>query len=126
MRPASSPQDRRLDVDGRHARQIRQVGPLIGVGLQTVIHKDAAALLTSRLLQGQGDQVAEASLGHGVLVREQTVIRGELELARPRTRVADDGGAQASGIARGHAPVEENPGVRTVARTRNLQGHRHA
>jgi hypothetical protein len=80
MRPASRPQDRRLDVDGRHARQIRQVGPLIGVGLQMVIHKDAAALLTSGLLQGQGDQVAAAA--HRLIEGDDGERAGQIEAAR--------------------------------------------
>jgi hypothetical protein len=61
-------------------------------------------------------QVAEATLGHGVLVWKQTVVRRQAELPGTAAGVTDDGRTQASGIARRHRRREEDPRVRAIAR----------
>ena len=78
--------------------QAGQEGPLVVVGLQVTVDEDPAAAFTGRFLQWQGDQIAEPTLGHRVLVREQPVVGREPELPRARAGVADDGRAQAAGI----------------------------
>ena len=78
------------------------------------------------LLQRQRDQVAEAALGHRVLVGKQAVVGRQLQLPSARAGVADDGRAQAAGIASRHPPSEKHPGVRALAGARNLQRRRHA
>jgi hypothetical protein len=89
--------------------------------------------LAGFLLQGQGNdvqdaqvpraqgcagaaQIAEAALGHGVLVWKQSVVRGQAELPGTAACVTDDGSTQTSGIARQYRSGEENPRVRAVAR----------
>ena len=71
---------------------------MVGVGLQRLIDEDAAVHLARPLLQGQGDQVAEAALGHGVLVRKQPVVGRQLQLSGAGAGVADEGRAQPSGV----------------------------
>jgi len=61
----------------------REEGPLIRPGLESVIEKDAVALVARRFLQRQGDQVAEASLRHRILAREEPVVRVETQLGPP-------------------------------------------
>lgn len=119
MNAACGAQDRRLDVVRRHGLNPGEKRPLVRVGPQRTIHKDAAAAFARVLLERQGDQVAEATdtgaarprlTGrHRVLVGKQAVVRRQLELPGARAGVADDGGAQASGITRRHTAAEEHP-----------------
>jgi hypothetical protein len=50
------------------------------MGDEAVVDEDGIAALTGLVLQRQGDQVAEASAGQRVLVGEEAVVRGHLEL----------------------------------------------
>ena len=59
-------------ADLPHAREKR---PLVCPRREVVIEEDAIALSAWPLLQRQGDQVAESSLRHRVLVRKETIIR---------------------------------------------------
>ena len=72
--------DQGLQPRHRQPLQGCQIGPLIGIGLQVVIHEHAATPLPGFLLQRQGDQVAEAPLRHGVLIGEQPVVGAQLQL----------------------------------------------
>ena len=94
--------------------------------MQFRINENAAAVLARRLLQRQGDQVAEAALGHRVLIGKQAVVGLQLQLPGSRAGVADDGRAQATGIAGRHPASEKHPGVRPFAGARNLEGNGHA
>ncbi len=100
-------------------------GPLVGINTQVVIDENTVAGFTGFLLQGQGNQVTETTLGHSVLVGKQSVVRGQAELPGTVARVADDGCAQASGIACRYRSREEDSCVRAVARARYLQCYRH-
>jgi hypothetical protein len=125
MTAARGAQDRGLDVCGRHLGQAGQEGPLVIVGLQVAVDEDAAPAFAGRLLQRQGDEVAEASDAgaarprlagrHRVLVRKQPVVGAELQLAGACTGVADEGGAQPAGIACRHPAGEEKPGMCPIA-----------
>lgn len=68
MNAAGGAQNRRLDVMRRHGLDPGEKRPLVWVRPQRAVHKDAAAALARVLLPRQGDQVAEASFGHRVLV----------------------------------------------------------
>ena len=99
---------------------------MVVVGTQFGIDEYAAAVLARHLLQRQGDQVAEAALGHRVLVREQAVVGLQLQLSGARAGVADDGRAQAAGVTGRHPAGEEYPSVRAIPGAGNLQGNGHA
>lgn len=73
-------QDGRLNIVCRHGLDRRQESPLIWIRSQFSVDKHAATTFARRLLQRQGDQVAEAACGHRVLVREQAVVGLQLKL----------------------------------------------
>ena len=102
------------DVSEPTAESIGE-GPLVVVGLHVTVDEDAAAAFTGRFLQRQGDEVAEASLRHRVLVRKEAVVGAELQLAGTRAGVADEGGAQPAGIACRHPAGENDPGMCAIA-----------
>ena len=89
---------------------------MVWIHPQVIIDENTVIGLPRFLLQGQGNQVAEATLGHGVLVWKQTVVRGQAELPGTAAGVTDDRRAQASGIACRYRSREEDPCVRAVAR----------
>jgi hypothetical protein len=66
-------------------------------------------------LQRQGNQVAETTLWHRILIGKQPVIGFEFELPGPGTDVTDDGSTQATRIPSRNAAGEEYPGVGAVA-----------
>lgn len=51
-----------------------QIGPLIRVGPEVFVDKNAVTLLAWRRLQGERDQVAEAALGCRILIGKEPVI----------------------------------------------------
>ena len=114
MHAACSAQDGRFNVVRRHRLDRIQESPLIGITAQGCIHEHTATVLTRFLLQGQSNQVAEAALGHRVLVGEKSVIGFELELSGSSAGMADNSGAQSPGITGRHAARKENPCVFAV------------
>ena len=67
------------DLGSAYASETCQEGPLIVVGSKCVVYKDAITLLPGTDLQGQCDQISKATLWHGILVREEPVIRCQPE-----------------------------------------------
>lgn len=81
-----------VEALGVHALEGGEERPLIGIGLQGVVDKHAVMLGSGAFLQRQGDQVAKAAFGQGVLVGKQPVVGTERQLPCALTGVADDGG----------------------------------
>ncbi len=125
MHAARGPQDGRLDIVCCHWLDGREESPLIRIRSQFSINEHAAAAFARPLLQRQGDQVAEAALGHRVLVREQPVVGFQLQLPGARAGMADDRRAQATGIAGGNASGEEHPCMRAIPGPRDFQCRRN-
>ena len=71
-------------------------------------------------MQRQGDEVAETAARHGVLVREQPVVGGHAEPVSSRHRPGNQVAAHPAGRRGGHGRIEEEPGVRPVARARTF------
>ena len=115
----------RLDVRRVHRCYGSQVGPLVRVGVQIRVDEHAASRFARRLLQRQSDQIAEATFRHGVLVRKQAVVRREFQLPQALTGMTDDRSTKTTRLTRSDAMLEEDPGVRAVSRSRDLQRHRH-
>ena len=63
--------------------------PLIWERTPPIIDKDARPAIPSLALERQGNQVAEATFGHGVLAREKSVIRGKCKRAVARAAARD-------------------------------------
>ncbi len=124
MDAAGGAENYALDIATVHGLDRCQACPLVGIGSKIVIDKYAATPLARLLLQGQGDQVAEAALGKHVLVGKEPVVGRQFELPGSGTGVADDRRAQPPCVAGGHSRGEENPRVRAVARARNFERHR--
>lgn len=115
MSAARRPQDGRLDIVCCHGLDGCQESPLVRIRSEVGIHEYAVTTFARPFLQRQGDQVAEATLGHRVLVREQSVVGFQLQLPGARAGVADDCRTQAPGITGGNAGCKEHPRVRTLA-----------
>ena len=73
------------------------------------------------VLERQRDQVAESAAWHGVLVREEPVVRLHAELVAPGHRLGDQVAAHLAGDAGGDGRREEEPDVGAVARTANAR-----
>ena len=75
MSMARRPESSWFNVVCRHRLDGRQKSPATLLGTQIGIDEDAAPVLARILLQGQRDQIAEATVGEGILGWEQ-LIRG--------------------------------------------------
>ncbi|MFO1206301.1 MAG: hypothetical protein U1E63_11330 [Burkholderiales bacterium] len=126
MHAACGPNNRRLDVVRRHRLNRRQELPLVRVRPQIGVDKHSEPVLPRLLLQRQGDQIAEAALGQGVLIGKQAVVGRELQLPGARAGVADDGSAHPTRIPGRYTLGEEDPGVRPVSRAGSLDCNRDA
>ena len=108
------------------AAQRREKRPLIGMGLESLVEKDAVAALPWTALQGQRDEIAEAARGYRVLAREEPVVRLEPDIRVALHRLGDQMGAETARESGGHRLGEEYPDMRAIARTRSLESRRHA
>ena len=98
---------------------------MVVVGLLSLVDEEAVAALAGSELQRQRDQVAESSVGHGVLVGEQPVVGLQPELMSPLHGFREQVAAHAAGFAGWDRLGEEEPGVRAVARAGPLDGDGH-
>ncbi len=87
---------------------------MIGVGLESLVDENAVSLLAGLVLQWQGDEVAEAATGHGVLVREEAVVRVHAQLVASAHGLGDEIAAHPPRDARRHGRREEEPRVGAV------------
>ncbi len=121
MGAAGRAENHPFDIPPVHVPDGRQECPLVGDGLKDSIDKHAASLLARLLLQRQGDQVAEAAFGQHILIGKEPVVGRKLKLPGSGAGVADDGRANPARVTRCDGRREEDPGVRTVTRARNLE-----
>ena len=66
--------DDRFDFGKLHSPDAGEKRPLVGVGSENYIQKDAVAVAARQVLQRQRDQIAEAAFGHRVLARKEAVV----------------------------------------------------
>ena len=109
-----------LDEVGGEPRHSGEVRPLVRPRPERVVDEQRVALLARLVLERQGDEVAEAAARHGVLVREEPVVRLHAELVAPRHRLGDEVAAHPPRDVRGDRRREEEPDVRAVPGTRAL------
>jgi hypothetical protein len=69
-----------LDGVGIDARDRGEKGPLVGVSDESFVDEDRVPGLSRLVLEGQGDQIAEAPSGERVLIGEQPVVGPHAEL----------------------------------------------
>ncbi|EXI75345.1 MAG: hypothetical protein AW07_01246 [Candidatus Accumulibacter sp. SK-11] len=103
--------------DPLHGREKR---PLIRPGKQPFVKEHAVVALPRALLQRQRDQVAEAALGQGVLVRNETVVRIQPDFRSSFHRLGEDVRSEFPRQDSRQSLGEEQPQVATVARARPL------
>src|SRR5262249_46472232 len=104
-----------------HSLQTREEAPLIRIGTEVVIHKDAVSRLARNFLQRESNQVPKSAFGHRVLVREKSVIRVQTNLVPALHRLGQNRTTELSSCDRWNRALEENPDMSTVAGTRTLQ-----
>jgi hypothetical protein len=104
-----------------HGREKR---PLIRPGKQLFVKEHAVVALPQALLQRQGDQIAEAALRQGVLVRKETVVRIQPDVWSPFHRLGENVRTEFPRQDSRYGLDEEQPQVTTVARARSLDRSR--
>ena len=114
-RPPRGRCDDQLEPPWLDAFDAGQVRPLVRERDEVVVDEDAAAALPRGSLKRQCYQVAEATLRHHVLAREQSVVRGQADARLVRCRLGQDGGCKASGVGGRDSLGEEDPNVSPVA-----------
>ncbi len=115
----------RLHFHGDHAAQGGQVFPLIWEGDESLIQEEGVPLLPGAVLQRKGDEVAEAPLGHRVLVREEPVVGLHAQLRAPVHGVRQKQAAELPGRGRWHRRGKEDPYVPPFPGTGALQRGGH-
>ena len=96
---------------------------MVFIRLEVVIQKDAVALVPGRLLEGQGDQVSEATPRQGVLVREEAVVGFEGQFMPSTHGTGQQCGTELPRQASRDGIHKEKPGMRPVSGTGAFQGH---
>ena len=82
-----------------------------------LVYKECVSVLLSPPLKGQGDQIAEPALWHGVLRGKQTVIRGEGQLMAASHRFGQKTASHPPSVRRRDRFREEKPDMRVISRT---------
>ena len=77
-------------------------------------------------MKRQGDEVAEAATGHGVLVWEEPVVGCHGQLMTPGHGLGNEKAAHLARNARAHRRGEEEPDVGTITRAGTFDGMRNA
>ena len=98
-----------LNLRSSNPSRARKERPLIGPWNEVVVEKHAVALIACALLERQGDQVAEATLGQRVLVGKQAIVRIEPDIGTALHRLGQQVGTQASHQRRRKRIVKEQP-----------------
>lgn len=97
------------------AREGVEVSPLVGNGLEVFVDEDAVSFGAGSLLKREGDEVAEAAAGEGVLVWKEAVVGGELGLGVEFGGFGEEMGGEFAGEGGGHGVFEEEPKVAAIS-----------
>ena len=100
----------------------REVGPLVSVRHELVVHEQRVALLARAVLEWESNEVPEAAPGHGVLAREEPIVRCHAELMSPGHRLRDQMAAHLPREDRWDGGREEEPHVSSLAGAGALDG----
>ena len=107
-----------LDLRAADSADGREKRPLVGPGNEVAIEKDTVVLPTRSLLQRQGDQVAEPSLRHRVLIGKETIVGIQSNVGPRVHRLRKDVRSKPSGQGRWNGCLEEEPDMRSSAGAR--------
>jgi hypothetical protein len=116
--------DQALDPTKRNPFHRIEEGPLIWVWLELIIDEDAIPTRSGHLLEGQRDEIAEASFRQRVLVWEQTVIGAKSEVRTALHGFRQEEGAEIAGEAGRYGFGKEHPEVRSIPGPRTLNRNR--
>lgn len=94
--------------------------------LESVIDEDAVAGFARTTLQGQSDEVAEAAVGHGILIGEEAIIGLEAEVGGAFHGFGQDVRSQPAGQCCRDRLGEEDPDMAAVAGAGAFHRRRHA
>jgi len=110
-----------LDLGAAHPAQAREERPLVGPWHECVIEEHAVALLSSALLQRQGNQVAKSALRHRVLVGKQAVVQIESNIRPALHRLRQQMRSEPSSQPGRDCTVEEDPDVSSATGARAFE-----
>lgn len=97
---------------------VREEKPLIGVGVELFVNEDAIAFALSFPLEWQGYQVAESAFRNSRLSWEHAVVGIELDRFGAPHCFGDECASEVAGKLRAYGPLEEEPDMATVSRSR--------
>jgi len=118
-------EDQPLRVCLGHSSQRRKIGPLVRIRLEVRVEELSVVFGSRAFLQRQCDQVAEAALGHGVLIREETVVGIEAKLMTAFHRARQQQRPKLARNHSGHRPLKEDPYMPTFSGARSFQCRGH-
>ena len=107
-------------------RQGGEIGPLIRIGHEVLIHKQAVAVFLHLPLKRQGDQISKAAFRHGVLTGKQTVVGAEAQLMALRHSAGQQQAAQLACVCGGNRSFKEKPDMRAFTGAGALHGRRQS
>jgi hypothetical protein len=73
-----------LGVDGGDTLNVGEVQPLVRVGTECIVQEGRIPSASRLVLRRERDEVAEATGRHRVLIREEAVVRGHVEVVSTR------------------------------------------
>ena len=88
--------------------------PLVRIGTEIVVHKQAIAVLARHPLKWKCDQIAGSSLGEGVLVGEEAGIGVEAQMMAPLHCPGEQSTTHFTSENSGDRRLEKNPDVTTI------------
>ena len=99
-----------------HPPDTRQQGPLVIEWLELGIQEHAVAVTARHRLEREGDQIAEAALGHRVLARKEAVVGIESQVMPMLHGAGQDGRTEFPGETGRQRRGKENPDVPAASR----------
>ena len=117
--------DERADFLFGKCLDLRQKSPLVSIRMEMLIYEDAVAVFARRLLQRQGNQIAESAPGHRVLIGEEPVVGSEFNFVPFAHCAGKQRGSKFSRRTRGGRLSEKEPCVCAItgAGTLDCQGN---
>ena len=112
-----------IDRRGRHPLDAREEPPLIRVGKEVFVDKNAVAFFSRAPFERKGHETAEPSPGQGIQVGTQTIIDLHADLLPLFDRPGQEDATELPGHGGRDPPFEEDPHVCARARPKALHGH---
>ena len=102
-------------ISSRKEPDAAQEFPLVRMGDEIVVYKNAVATFSGDSLQGKSDQITETSVGQGILAGKEAVVAIESYMVTSGHSLGKNKGSELSGYPCGDRLLEEYPGMSTFS-----------